>query len=141
VTPSSTVRKSKAFLDLTPLSGFWKSRSQPSSSSSIKAEPPPEEDRAGAATPTLSSATISFVQVQGENAAGSGDDEDDRRTIRGRAGTSSEENDVPEHKVRSKVGLVTTGNINGTGPLGAGTSKEKVASQLRIEPRVVNSVS
>ncbi|KAI0090044.1 UV radiation resistance protein and autophagy-related subunit 14-domain-containing protein [Irpex rosettiformis] len=145
-TPTSTVRKSRAFLDLTPLSGFWRSRNPPSSSSrsSGKVEPPLEDDHAGEATPTISSTSVIYVQTQEESVVGSSDDEDDRETIHASAGwgESGDEMSVSERKTRSKVGSksLVNGRGNGVGP-GHETEmkkEEKVVGQLSMEPHVVD---
>ena len=149
-TPTSTVRKSRAFLDLTPLSGFWRSRNTSSSSSreSGKVEPPLEDDHAGEATPTISSTTVNVVQpAQEESVSSSSDDEDDRRTIQApvSGGESGDETHVPKRRGRSKAGPknMVNGNVNG---VGAGhevevKKEEKVAGQLSMEPHVVDGVS
>ncbi|KAI0700404.1 UV radiation resistance protein and autophagy-related subunit 14-domain-containing protein [Cytidiella melzeri] len=141
ITPTNTIRKSRAFLDLTPLSGFWKSRStsRSSSRSSVKAEPPLEDDHAGEATPTISFATNNFDQAQTESAGVSGDEEDDRQTIRGGAGEASSD-EVPERKVRSNGAQKTLMNGNGVGHSNHATT-EKSAAQLHTESHVVDGVS
>ncbi|KAI0344056.1 hypothetical protein BDW22DRAFT_1483181 [Trametopsis cervina] len=127
-TPTNTVRKARTFLDLTPISGLWRARNSSSSRSSIKAEPPLEDDRTGEATPTIASALPNFVQQQQGSYGVSGDDEDDRRTIRGEA---SSEDDVPERKPPSKGRTKSTMNGNRFDHSRKGTAEEKLAEQLR----------
>lgn len=148
-TPTGTVRKSRGFLDLTPLSGFFK-RNPTSSQGAAKAEPPLDDDTAGEATPTVPSAQapangaapvpeLSEAQAEG---SGSGEDEDesDRRTIR----ASTSEDDVDEAKQRTKV-HAGNGMVNGNGAaLGHGAQVgEKVveAAESVRSPSVVEGVS
>ena len=138
------MRKSRGFLDLAPLSGFFKARYPSSSRGPSKAEEPPPDDEpahAGDATPTIASARHAEYAVAAEaQAEGSGgeDVEDDRRTIRA---STSEDDGVDEHKGRAKV-QAALANGNGAAHHGPGRVGEKleVVDRLRSPP-VVEGVS
>lgn len=116
-TPTNTVRKSRTFLDLTPLSGFFKSRSASNSRVDTKAQPPLEDARAEA-TPL---ANGSGHPQEDSNT----DDEDDRRTIR--AGVSEE--DTAEGK--SLATARPNGTLNGAAFGHAPPAVEKIADTLQ----------
>lgn len=156
-TPTGTVRKSKGFLDLTPLSlsGFFK-RNPSSSRGAAKAEPPLDDEQAGEATPTVASAAAPVAAAepapaaveapaQGGSGSSSSEDEDDeddadRRTIR----ASTSEDGVEEGKQRTKVHAGNNAaNGNGTaGGHGAHVEEKVVASAAGARsPSVVDGVS
>ena len=136
-TPTGTARKSRGFLDLTPLSGFFK-RNPSSSRGAARAEPPLDSDEhsAGEATPTVASMRapaglaasvsapeLSAAEAQAEGSASGGEDEaedeSDRRTIR----ASTSEDGLDEAKRRAKVHAAPSVNGNGHA---AGEVGEKV---------------
>ncbi|EKM60705.1 uncharacterized protein PHACADRAFT_203855 [Phanerochaete carnosa HHB-10118-sp] len=144
--PTSTVRKSKGFLDLTPLSGFFK-RNPSSSRGSAKAEPPLDDDQTGEATPTMASTSTpvaspasapELAKAQAEG-SGSGDDEDDsdRRTIR--ASTSGDGAEENKQGAKIRAGRVA---INGNGTvLGHGAQVGEKIVEPACSPSVVDGVS
>ncbi|GJE87893.1 hypothetical protein PsYK624_039770 [Phanerochaete sordida] len=147
-TLTGTVRKSRGFLDLTPLSGFWK-RHPSSSRGAAKAEPPLDDEASGEATPTAPSAPApvpsaapgpAAAEAQAEG-SGSGDDEDesDRRTIR----ASTSEDGVDEGKARAKVHAAKdAAHGNGTAVGHGAHAVEKVVepAESTRSPGVLDSV-
>lgn len=111
-TPTGTVRKSRGFLDLAPLSGFFKARYPSSTRGTVKADPPLEDEGPGEATPTVSSTSTvpAVVETPAEGSGGSEEVEDDRRTIR----ASTSEDGVAEQKHRTKH-QAGRGMMNGNG--------------------------
>lgn len=143
-TPNGTARKSRGFLDLAPLSGFFKARYPSSTRGSSKADPPLEDEHhAGEATPTASSVNHINISAQAEAQAeesGSEDIEDDRRTIR--ASTSGD--DLEEQKHRAKV-QAGKGVVNGNGAAAGHAREPKAAGEKGVDavrsPSMVDGVS
>lgn len=130
------MRKSRAFLDLTPLSGFFKSRYPSSSRGSAKAELPADEEDVGEATSSIPPANGAEVSPEAQaEGSGVGDDEDDRRTIR----AVPTDDDGAESKARSKA--VPNGIANGhSSAAGQAPVAEKVVDGLPT-PGLVDSLS
>ncbi|KZT06207.1 uncharacterized protein LAESUDRAFT_726023 [Laetiporus sulphureus 93-53] len=107
----SSTRKSRAFLDLAPLTGFLRARYPSSSRPMVRSVPEsPEGSQEDSSTPTTRTSTD--ASDEGTSEAGPAESEDDRRTIRGH-GEGAEE---------GKIGLEAHGNghaahgeENGTG--------------------------
>lgn len=119
-TPTLASRKSRAFIDLTPLAGFWRGRY-------------PSRSRA----PTESEAEGSGTDANGDAAgiaSGSSDDEDDRRTIRPGAGEDAE----------AKEAVHLNGDANTNGNAGGEEAREAEKAQTEREglhsPRTVTVV-
>ncbi|EMD41537.1 hypothetical protein CERSUDRAFT_110089 [Gelatoporia subvermispora B] len=112
-----TARKSRAFLDLAPLAGFLRVR-YPSASRAAKVPAAPAQE--GDATPVATSSAV----TQGEPEEG--EDEDDRRTIRGASMPLGE--DGEEGKRTTATG--TAHENGGAVPAGVdGEGREKAASE------------
>jgi UV radiation resistance-associated gene protein len=157
-TPTGTVRKSRGFLDLAPLSGFFKARYPSTSRGPVKADLPLEDEGAGEATPTVTSSTgaagrddgsssadapaavTAQAETAGEGSSGGDDEDDDRRTIRA---SMSEEDGVEERKEQTKLhaGKSATDGSNGTAFGQHPAVGEKAVAVVRSPPTVVDGVS
>ncbi|KAI0932749.1 hypothetical protein AcW1_000225 [Taiwanofungus camphoratus] len=95
---ATTSRKSRPFLDLAPFAGFLRSRYPSSSRPSVKSvlEVPENAQEGGSsdATPAPPNGDAQARSRTADEASGNGDDEDDRRTIRGRGDMVEEEGKV-----------------------------------------------
>ncbi|PCH33211.1 hypothetical protein WOLCODRAFT_135001 [Wolfiporia cocos MD-104 SS10] len=120
-TPTASARKSRGFLDLTPLTGFLSMRVRyPSSSGSrLAGRSAPEDD--GGVTPTEATG----ASLAGEQDSANAEDEDDRRTIRGRGDAIEEE---ARGEVEGKVGCHANGHAHPNVEPAGNDSHEKLST-------------
>ena len=160
----ATQRKSRAFLDLAPLTGFLTLRGRYAATSqkpSVKsvAETPDAEAQAQASAAREGGSGASAANASGEDGeSGAGDDEDDRRTIRGVSvkpegsvnGMGEEEeveeggvDEAAEGKVvaAAAAAALTRGGANGIPAIATSNGREKVVEDAvaRSPPLVLSS--
>ncbi|EED82905.1 predicted protein [Postia placenta Mad-698-R] len=115
-TPDPAARKARAFLDLSPLAGFLRVRYPSSSRPSVRSVPEVPEN---AAARDAGAAGANGDAVQSTSGGDAGEDEEDRRTIRGRSDTLRGRSDTllgaPEEEGKVGVDADVNANANGDG--------------------------
>ena len=160
----ATQRKSRAFLDLAPLTGFltlrgrYAATSQKPSVKSVAETPDAEAQAQASAAGSEGASGASAANASGEDGeSGAGDDEDDRRTIRGvsvkpegSVNGMGEEEEVEEggvdeaaegKVVAAAAAALTRGGANGIPAIATSNGREKVVEDAvaRSPPLVLSS--